>query len=116
MSKAASAKGSGPGGAWTKSSAVGKAALGSAQLGRLDHRRLDVEAGHMPRAMRLDEVQRDAARAAADVEHVPALERQPVEHAVDLLGTARRQVALAPQRSQEADRRVVVFGLLFACL
>src|SRR4051794_11453290 len=79
--------------------------------GRLDHRPLDVEAGGMSSTVALHQMQRDAAGAAADVEDRLAPERQPFDHPVDLVWSARRQIALAPQRLEEADRGVVIFRL-----
>ena len=109
MSKHASAKGSGPGGAWTKLVLSGQALARGMRASRLDDRLLDVEARGMGGAVAGDQMQRDAACPAADVEHRLALERQPFQHAVDFVGSAGRQITLAPQRLQEADGRVVIF-------
>ena len=109
MSKAASANGSGPGGAWTKSARSDRPRFAPRAARRLDHRQLDIEAGRMGGTMLLDQMQRDAAGAAADVEDRLALKRQAFEHPVDLVRPARRQIAVAPQRLQEADGGVVIF-------
>src|SRR5262245_19272702 len=77
---------------------------------RGDHRTLDVEAGDMAGTVPLDQVQRDAAGAAANVEDALAGKIEPGNHAVDLLRASGRQITFAPQRLEETDRRVVVFG------
>ena len=45
-------------------------------------------AEHYRRAVALDQMQRDPAGAAADVEHRQAVERQSLQHAIDLVGSA----------------------------
>src|SRR5262249_43705716 len=103
--------------AWTavhEIRAVGESALCGARSRSGDHRGLDVEAGHLTRVVRVDQVQRDTARAAAQVEHMPARKIEPGNDAVDLFRTTWREIAFTPQRLQEADRRVVIFGFL-AC-
>ena len=90
--------------------AIGESRLGGPKPRRLDHRRLDIEAGGMGGMMGSGQMQRNAAGAAAQVKHALSLERQPGQHAVDLFRTAGRQIPLAPQRLQEADGLVVIFG------
>ncbi len=110
-SKEASAKGSGPGGAWTKLARSESPRAAARFLRRLDHRPFDVEAGGVGGTVALDQMQRDAAGAAAYVEDRLALERQAFDDPVDLVGPARRQIAVAPQRLEEADGGVVIFRL-----
>jgi len=47
-------------------------------------------------AVPFQQMQRDAAGAAADVEDLLALERQALDHAVHFLRPAGRQIAVAP--------------------
>ena len=109
-SKAPSGNGSGPGGACTKSARSERPrrcarSRAAAMTGRSTSKPVTC-----PAPMLVDQMQRDAARAAADVEHALAFERQAGDDAVDLLRAAGRQIAVAPQRLEEADRRVVIFG------
>ena len=94
--------------------AIRQPALCGPPARRGDDRALDVEARHVSGAVPVDQMQRNAAGAAADVEHMAALERQSGDDAVDFLRPARRQIALAPQRLQETDRRVVILGQIDA--
>ncbi|WP_292404694.1 hypothetical protein [Mesorhizobium sp.] len=61
--------------------------------------------------MALEQMQRDAAGAAAYVEDRLALERKALDNPVDLIRPARRQIAVAPQRLEEADGGVVILRL-----
>ena len=61
--------------------------------------------------MALDQMQCDASGAAADIEDCLSFERQTLDHPVDLLGSARRQIAIAPERFEEADGGIVIFRL-----
>ena len=103
-------KGSGPGGAWTKL-ARPESPRAVALPGRLDHRPLDIEPDNVGGAMALEQMQRYAAGAAANVEDRLAVERKALDHPVDLIRPARRQIAVAPQRLEEADGGVVIFRL-----
>ncbi|WP_263498789.1 hypothetical protein [Mesorhizobium sp. ESP7-2] len=73
----------------------------------------DIKTGGVGSAMAFDQMQRDAAGATADIEDGPVLERKPLDHPVDLFRPARRQVAIAPQRFEEADGGIVIFRLGF---
>ena len=68
-SKTPSANGSGPGGACTKSARSDRPRLCARRRAAAMTGPLDVEAGHMSGAVLVDQMQRDAAGAAADVEH-----------------------------------------------
>ncbi|MCY1249794.1 hypothetical protein D9M72_633640 [compost metagenome] len=59
--------------------------------------------------MGFSNVQRRAARAAAEIEHTLAAKIQPFENAIDLFCSSRRKVALAPQHFEKTDGRIVVF-------
>ena len=87
---------------------AGKASFSGAATCIFNHRQFDVEAGRVPGGMLFDKMQRDAARAAANVEDAFARQREPMQHAVDFLRPAGRKIALAPQRFEKADCGIVV--------
>lgn len=81
-----------------------------------DDRRLDVKAGDPKGMIGPGDMQRHAAGAAAKIEDASARDLDPIKHAIDLVGTAGRKIALTPEHLEETDGRIVIFDGMFRIL